>query len=330
MTTFWGELMDQRKIKTRRLTQQVLEAGSGPLVILCHGFPELSWSWRRQLPALADAGFRAVAPDMRGYGGTDRPEAVEAYSILDLVGDMVDLVAALGETSAVIVGHDWGAPVAWTAAQLRPDVFRGVVGLSVPFQARRPDRPPLETWRAVAEAKGLGEFYMVHFQTPGVEAAFEADVDRALRRGFWAYDGSTPDALRSTGFHPKGVGFLESVSEPQGLPPWLSEAELSIYVTAFEASGFTGPLNWYRNIDRNWALTAFAQDRKVEVPALYVVGDRDPVRNYTAGGAAELARWVPKLAGSVLLEGAGHWIQQERPDEINRLLVGFLTGAAFA
>ncbi len=318
--------MRQHTLKTDGLEQQILEAGEGPLVIFCHGFPELGWSWRRQLPALAEAGYRTVAPDMRGYGGTKGPKAVDGYTILDLVGDMVDLVRALGEDQAVIVGHDWGAPVAWHAALMRPDVFRGVVGLSVPFQARRPERPPLETWKAITKAKNLGEFYIAGFQKPGVEAQFEEDVERGLRKGFWAYDGATPDHLRSSGFHPEDKSFLDSISEPTGLPDWLSEAELSIYVTAFEASGFAGPLNWYRNLDRNWALTAAFQNKTIDVPALYVVGDRDPVRNYTATGAAELQRWAPKLWENVLVEGAGHWIQQERAEEVNALLLGFLAG----
>jgi pimeloyl-ACP methyl ester carboxylesterase len=318
--------MRQHLLKTDTLTQQVLEAGSGPLVVFCHGFPELSYSWRHQIEALAAAGYRAVAPDMRGYGGTDRPAEVADYSILQLVGDMVDLVRACSETQAVIVGHDWGAPVAWHAALLRPDVFRGVVGLSVPFQARRPERSPLDTWRMITKAKNLGDFYIVRFQERGVEAEFEADVDRALRRGFWAYDGATPDHLRSTGFHPRTESFLSSISEPTGLPRWMTEDELAVYVKAFEASGFAGPLNWYRNLDRNWALTAFAQGKRIDVPALYVVGDKDPVRNYTASAAAELATWAPRLVDSVLVEGAGHWIQQERPDEINARLIAFLEG----
>ncbi|MBS0298153.1 MAG: alpha/beta hydrolase [Proteobacteria bacterium] len=318
--------MRQHTIQTDTLNQQVLEAGSGPLVVFCHGFPELGFSWRHQVQALADAGYRAVAPDMRGYGGTERPDGVDAYSILNLIGDMVDLVRALGEEQAVIVGHDWGAPVAWHAALLRPDIFRAVAGLSVPFQARNATRSPIATWKALTEARNLGDFYIVRFQEPGVEAEFEADVEQALRRGFWAYDGATPDALRSTGFHPKGESFLSSISEPTGLPPWMSEADLSAYVAAFRASGFTGPLNWYRNVDRNWSLMAFAQNKTIDVPALYVVGDKDPVRNYTAAAAADLKRWVPRLVDNVLVEGAGHWIQQERPDEINRLLLGFLRG----
>jgi pimeloyl-ACP methyl ester carboxylesterase len=318
--------MEVRLVDTDGLRQQVIEAGSGPLVILCHGFPELSWSWRRQLPALAEAGFRAVAPDMRGYGGTDRPEAEEAYSILHLVGDMVDLVRALGETEAVIVGHDWGAPVAWHAALLRPDVFRAVAGLSVPFQPRRPGRPPVATWRSLVSRKRLGQFYMLGFQQPGIEAEFMADVEGALRKAFYAYDGATPDAERSSGFHPEEVSFLESLWTPQGLPAWLGEEELGIYVRAFETSGFTGALNWYRNLDRNWAATAFAQNKRIEVPGLFMVGDRDPVRGYAGSAEAELAAWIPDLRAHHVVAGAGHWLQQERPETVNAALVAFLNG----
>ena len=318
--------MQNRQIETDGLSQHVLEAGEGPLVILCHGFPELSWSWRRQLPAIANAGYRAVAPDMRGYGGTRGPAEVESYTILNLVGDMVDLVRALGERQAVIVGHDWGAPVAWHAALLRPDIFRAVVGLSVPFQGRKTSGEPVARLKALTAAKGLGEFYMVRFQEPGIEAEFEADVERALVRVFWGYDGATPDALRSTGFYPRASSFLDSVSDQAARPPWLSEEELAVYVAAFSRSGFSGPLNWYRNLDRNWRLTGFAQALRIEVPALFVVGEKDPVRNYTAAAAAELPDWAPKLQDSVVVPGAGHWIQQERPDEINRRLIDFLGG----
>ncbi|MBC6980444.1 alpha/beta fold hydrolase [Caulobacter sp. 17J80-11] len=317
--------MQQRRIQTDGLTQQILEAGEGPLVIFCHGFPELGSSWRRQLPALAAAGFHAVAPDMRGYGGTDRPQAVEAYTILNLVGDMVDLVRALGHQQAVIVGHDWGAPVAWHAALLRPDVFRAVAALSVPFQPRRPGRPPIETYKAIAARKKLGDFYMLQFQEPGAEAAFEADVAGGLTRAFYAYDGATPDERRSTGFTPEGVAFLDSVTDAVR-PPWMDAEELATYVAAFEASGFGGPFNWYRNLDRNWSLMAFAQDRTIDVPALFAVGQKDPVRNYAGHAEAELKRWVPDLRVQAVIPGAGHWLQQERPEEVNRLLIELLKG----
>lgn len=316
--------MNERLVETEGLTQNILEAGSGPLVIFCHGFPELGFSWRRQLPAIARAGFRAVAPDMRGYGKTARPEDPEAHTILDLVGDMVDLVRALGETQAVIVGHDWGAPVAWHAALLRPDVFRAVAGLSVPFAARRAGRPPIETWKALSKARNLGDFYMVRFQDPAVAAELDADVEGALRRMIWAYDGSTPDAERSTGFIPSGVAFSEAMKRPDLMPGWLKADELAHYVNAFESSGFSGPLAWYRAIDRNFALTAFARDLPIEVPAFFAVGEKDPVRIYTAKAAAELEQWAPKLKINKVIDGAGHWLQQERPDEVNRLLTEFL------
>jgi pimeloyl-ACP methyl ester carboxylesterase len=315
----------ERLVETDGLAQSILEVGSGPLVIFCHGFPELGFSWRRQLPVVAKAGFHAVAPDMRGYGKTEKPKALEAYSILELVGDMVALVRALGETQAVIVGHDWGAPVAWHAALLRPDIFRAVASLSVPFAHRSAGRPPIETWRALSEAKSLGDFYMVRFQDPAVAVELDADVEGALRRMLWAYDGSTPDAERSTGFLPKGKAFLDAMPRPDRLPPWLEQAEFAHYVHAFESSGFFGPLAWYRNIDRNFALTAFAREMRIEVPALFVVGEKDPVRLYTAKAASELERWVPKLAKeSCVIESAGHWLQQERPNEINELLIAFL------
>jgi pimeloyl-ACP methyl ester carboxylesterase len=318
--------MRHHHVQTETLRQHVLEAGEGPLVILCHGFPELSWSWRAQVEALAAAGYRAVAPDMRGYGGTDKPNRVEDYTLLHLVGDMVALVQALGEKQAVVVGHDWGAPVAWNCALMRPDLFRAVAGLSVPFTPRRVGRPPLETWREIVKSKGLGQFYMLDFQRPGAEAEFEADVRANLTRAFWAYDGTTPDALRSTGFYPEGETFLSAVKGPGERPPWMSSEDLDRYVQAFEAGGFRGPVNWYRNMDRNHELTAWVQDRKIEVPALFLVGEKDPVRNYTGFAEAELKRWVPNLVDKQVLPGAGHWVQQERADEVNAALLGFLRG----
>ena len=176
--------MQGRLVKTDGLTQQVLEAGSGPLVLLIHGFPELGISWRAQVEALADAGYRAVAPDMRGYGGTDKPEDTGAYSILNLVGDMVDLVRALGETQCVVVGHDWGAPVAWHCALMRPDMFRAVAGLSVPFQPRRPGGPPIPAMKAITKRAGLGDLYIVRFQAGDAHQQADADPATALRKMF--------------------------------------------------------------------------------------------------------------------------------------------------
>jgi pimeloyl-ACP methyl ester carboxylesterase len=316
--------MQTRIVKTDGLDQQVLEAGEGPLVLLIHGFPELGISWRAQVKTLAEAGYHAVAPDMRGYGGTDKPAETEAYSILDLVGDMVDLVRALGETSCAVVGHDWGAPVAWHCALMRPDIFTAVAGLSVPFQPRRPGGAPTPIMAAMAKRAGLGELYINQFQDPEHHRIFEADVAAGLRKGFYAYDGATPSERQSTGFIAPGQNFLSEVAEDATLPPWMSDAHHAEYVAAFTAGGFKGPLDWYRNIDRNWALTAFLQGKQIHQPSLFIVGEKDPVRHYAGQHEATLKDWLTDLRSQTVLPGAGHWLQQERPEEVNAALLVFL------
>lgn len=317
--------MHTRLIRTDGLTQSVLESGSGPLVLLIHGFPELAVSWRAQVDALAGAGYRVAAPDMRGYGGTEKPGETDAHTILHLVGDMVDLVRALGESQAMVIGHDWGSAVAWHCALLRPDIFRAVAGLSVPFQPRRAKGPPTAAMTSISKAAGLGDLYILRFQDPDAHAPFDADPAAALRKCFWSYDGATPAAQRATGFLPGGCGMLDAISDEAGLPPWMSAGHFAEYVEAFAAGGFKGPLDWYRCLDRNWALTAWLQDRRVEVPALFVVGEHDPVRHYAGAHEATLGDWLTDLRGSHVLPGAGHWLQQERPEEVNRLLLTFLS-----
>ncbi len=315
--------MIQRDVPTDGLTQRVLEAGpdDGPLVLLIHGFPELGVSWRAQVAALAQAGFRAVAPDMRGYGGT---RAEEGFTLLHLVGDMVDLVRALGRKTCVVVGHDWGAPVAWHCALMRPDLFTAVAGLSVPFQPRRPKGPPTPAMAAISRRAGLGDLYISRFQAPDAHRAFDADPATALRKMFFAYDGATPDARQSTGFLPAGVDLLDSIADDATLPPWMSAEHFAEYVDAFSAAGFKGPVDWYRALDRNWELTAWLQDRRIEAPSLFIVGERDPVRHYAGGHEAGLKDWLTDLRGQHVLPGAGHWLQQERPEQVNRLLLDFL------
>lgn len=316
--------MQTRLIKTDGVTQSILEAGSGPLVLLIHGFPELAISWRAQVEALAKAGYHAVAPDMRGYGGTDKPTETTAYGLMTLVGDMVDLVRALGETSCVVVGHDWGAPVAWHCALTRPDLFRAVFALSVPFQPRRVQGPPTAAMAAISKRMGRGDLYISRFQAPDAHDPMDADPEQALRKMFHAYDGATPDGRQSTGFFPEGVDLMGSIADDATLPPWLTKAHFQEYVEAFTAGGFKGPLDWYRNLDRNWAETAWLQDRRIEVPAGFVVGERDPVRHYAGPAEAGLKDWATDLRVQQIVPGAGHWIQQERPDEVNRLLIDFL------
>lgn len=316
--------MQTRRVETDGLTQQVLEAGEGPLVLLIHGFPELGISWRAQVQALAEAGYHAVAPDMRGYGGTDKPERREDHTILHLVGDMVDLVRALGESECVVVGHDWGAPVAWHCALMRPDIFKAVAGLSVPFQPRRASGPPTPAMAAISKRAGLGDLYISTFQADDAHAIFDADVATGLRKGFYAYDGATPDTRQSTGFIPAGHDFLSVVPDDATLPPWMSEAHFQEYVTAFTAGGLKGPIDWYRCLDLNWTLTAFLQGATIHQPSLFLVGERDPVRHYSGQHEAGLKDWLTDLRGQVVLPGAGHWVQQERPDQVNAALLGFL------
>src|SRR5215831_2471753 len=267
----------QRMVETNGIRLHLAEQGAGPLVVLCHGFPESWYSWRHQLAALAAAGFHAVAPDMRGYGQSDRPEEIDKYTLLHLVGDMVGLLDALGADSAVIAGHDWGAPVAWNTALLRPDRFRAVIGLSVPYGARRAAPAPPTTYMPRSEQ---GVFYQLYFQEPGVaEAEFERDVRSTMRRVLYGISGSPPRGEGGIGLVPP-TGFLTNAQDPATLPPWLTEADIDFYTHEFEQSGFRGGLNWYRNIDRNWQLMAPFTGAKVQQPALFIGGDRDPVLSF--------------------------------------------------
>jgi pimeloyl-ACP methyl ester carboxylesterase len=313
--------VQHRFIEANGIRLHLVETGNGPLVVLLHGFPESWYSWRHQLNALADAGFHAVAPDQRGYGQTDRPEAVEAYSMFYLVGDVVGLLDALGEANAVVVGHDWGAPVAWHTALFRPDRLRGVAGLSVPYRPRG-HGPPLSLLRT---ALGDG-FYQIYFQKPGVaEADLERDIRTTVRTALYGASGDNP-TIPDMMVKP-GQGFLGDVAVPDHLPNWISDADIDFYTHEFERTGFAGGLKWYRNIDRNWELTAPWSGAQVTVPALYVVGDRDVVYHFPGSGpqsVANLINVVPNLKQAVVLEGCGHWTQQERPDEVNHLLIDFL------
>ncbi|MFC7722253.1 alpha/beta fold hydrolase [Nonomuraea recticatena] len=242
-----------RHIQVADLRMHVAEAGTGPLVVLLHGFPESWYSWRHQLLALAAAGYRAVAPDQRGYGGTDRPNAVEDYTILHTVGDVIGLIAALGEEQAVVAGHDWGSGVAWNSALMRPDRVRGVIALGGPY-GPRPAAPPLATMR-----KEAGEnFYVAYLQRPGVaDRELSQDPRTTVRRALF---GASGEAYPWNPIVPEDGGLLDTWREPEQLPDWLTEADLDVYAADFARTGFTGALNWFRNLDRNWALTSAWQD----------------------------------------------------------------------
>jgi len=324
----------QRMIESNGIRLNIAEQGKGPLVLLCHGFPESWYSWRQQIGALAAAGFHAIAPDMRGYGKSDAPEAIDQYTIFHLVGDLVGLLDALEAPTAVIVGHDWGANVAWQAARLRPDRFRAVAALSVPFRPRGPVRPT-----SVMPQTADAQFYQLYFQEPGVaEAELERDPRATVRNMLYGGSGEGAAAIRAAaassgaspnlGMVPKGGGFLRGSGAPATLPAWLSEADIDFYAGEFKRSGFRGPLNYYRNIDRNWELTAAFADVKVTVPALYVAGDRDMVVSFpgTDQLLANLKQFVPALRNIQMLSGCGHWTQQERPSEVSAAIIDFVRG----
>ena len=305
------------------IQMRVAEQGSGPLVLLCHGWPESWYSWRHQLAALAAAGYRAVAPDMRGYGGTDAPAAVDQYTLLHLVGDMVDLVHALGEAQAVIVGHDWGAPVAWHSALLRPDLFRAVVGMSVPFT------PPARTdLLSALAAGGIHNFYMQYFQNPGVaEAEFERDVEASLRRIHFSGSGDAPERAHF-GTVDFEQGYLSNTVEPDALPAWMDADDLAYYTAEFTRAGFRGGLNWYRNLKRSQPLLMPWRGRAIQQPSMFIAGSRDGVLRFPAS-KSQIERFsstLPALRGCHILEGAGHWVQRERAAVVSELLVGFVKG----
>jgi pimeloyl-ACP methyl ester carboxylesterase len=311
-----------RIVETNGIRLHVAEQGEGPLVILCHGFPECWYSWRHQLRALAEAGFRAVAPDLRGYGLSDRPEEVEKYTLLHYVGDMVGLLDAFGVKQAVIAGHDVGAPVAWQAALLRPDRFRGVIALGPPFRPRAfgGSAPPT----TVMPRNENAVFYQLFLQTPEADAALGRDMRRTFRSQFYSLSGDRP---------PSGGGFADagmvprkgfSLTDPASLPAWITESDIDVYVAEFTGSGFHGPLNWWRNIDRSWELLAAFDGAAVTVPALHIAGDRDFVVAVFKESIARQSILVPKLRPTIMLPGCGHWTQQERAPAVSAAMIDFL------
>jgi pimeloyl-ACP methyl ester carboxylesterase len=314
--------VSHRIIETNGIRIHVAERGTGPLVILCHGFPECWYSWRHQLRALAEAGFRAVALDLRGYGRSDRPEDVEKYTVLHHVGDIVGLLDAFGVKQAVIAGHDVGAAVAWQAALLRPDRFQGVIALGPPFRPRAfgGSVPPTTLMPRNENAV----FYQLFLQTPEAEAALERDLRRTFRSQFYSLSGDVPRSAGggfAAGMVPR-KGF--SLADPASLPAWVAESDIDVYVAEFTRSGFRGPLSWWRNIDRGWELMAAFDGAAVTVPALYIVGDRDFIAVAFQQAIARQSALVPRLRPAIMLPGCGHWTQQERAAEVNAAMIDFL------
>jgi pimeloyl-ACP methyl ester carboxylesterase len=317
--------VNHRFIQSNGIRMHLAEQGSGPLVVLLHGFPESWYSWRHQLQALAEAGFHAVAPDQRGYGQTDKPAAATEYTQLHLDGDVIGILDALGESQAVVIGHDFGAPIAWNTALFRPDRVRGVVGLSVPYAPRG----PVSLLTAMRSVFGDG-FYMAYFQQPGVaDAELARDVPTTMRRFLYSASGDAPPPSGDPRpVIPPGAGMLDILAEPDALPAWLTQTDVDFYVTEFERTGFTGGLNWYRTIDLSWELMSPWQGAQVLAPALYIAGDRDLVVHFPGMSQLipNLRLFVPNLKNTVMLPGCGHWTQQERSAEVNAAIVEFVKG----
>jgi len=318
------------EFRTIQLSDVALRAvvrGEGPLVVMVHGFPESWYSWRHQIEPIAAAGFTACAIDVRGYGGSDKPAPIEAYDMAHMVADVAGVIEALSpQAPAVVIGHDWGAPIVWNSALTRPDRVRAVAALSVPYMGV-PVRSLRETYEAVFTSKNRF-FYQHYFQAPGVaEAELEADVRASLRRFYYAISGEAPDGTWPAD---KVVGdpLLLRLPDPEPFPAWLTDADLDYYAAEFEASGFRGPLNRYRNHDRDFAWLQGFQGRRIEQPALFIGGERDLV--LTMFGRVDfvplMRAQVPDLRGADILPGCGHWTQQERPAQVNARLLAWLAG----
>ena len=320
------EQISFRTVKSNGLDMRVAEAdttrGKGPVVLLLHGWPESWYSWRHQLIALADAGYRAVAPDMPGFGGTGPLPRMEDYNILTIAGHVIGLLDAIGAASVKLVGHDWGAVIAWHLVKLYPERFSGLITLSVPY------RPHSETAPMVQTRKTFGErfFYQIYFQTPGVaEVELDADPGSLLRRLYCSPD-TERHAPKITDLHADAGGWIDRMGEPKERPGWLSAEDLNYYVNEFSRVGFTGGINYYRNIDRNWELMAPYALQKIEIPAMFMAGDRDFVigRATREQLLSSMRTDVPNLRDVVILPGIGHWIQQEAAEEVNVCMLNFL------
>ncbi len=312
-----------RHIETNGITLRVAVEGHGPLMILVHGWPELWYSWRHQIKPLAQAGYRVVALDQRGYGGSDKPHAVEAYDMAVLMADVVGLIDAFGADKAILVGHDWGAPIVWNTAALHPDRVAAVVGMSVPYR-RRGRTSHLAFWRKV------NLFYQLYFQDEGVaEAELERDIRTSLRKLYFAASGDAPSADGWFNGAADG-GLLRAFVDPDPFPAWMSDADFDYLVSNFEAGGFRGPLNRYRNQERDFEVLPEMGVALVTQPSAFIAGSQDFVRRFVPNLDAyeDVSSLCTDFRGKTIVDGVGHWVQQEAPGAVNAALLAFLESLA--
>jgi pimeloyl-ACP methyl ester carboxylesterase len=309
-------------VETNGIRLRVALAGQGPLIVLVHGWPESWYSWRHQIGALAQAGFRVAAPDVRGYGGSDKPTPIEAYAIKEMCADIAGLIESLGERQAILIGHDWGAPIVWNTALFFPEKVRAVAGLSVPYTGRGP-MPRIELFRNLYKDRF---FYQIYFQEPGVaEAELEADVRSSLRKIYYWGSGESRKAGPRPAKSPDAK-YLDGLVDPDPFPGWLTPDDLAYYAGEFERSGFRGPLNRYRTSKLDFEQQAPFASSAIRQPAAFIAGTLDPVLSFVPGVdlIAVMRERVADLRLVRLIEGPGHWIQQERPAEVNTALSEFL------
>lgn len=302
---------------------RVAVRGSGPLVLMVHGWPESWYSWRHQMAPVAEAGFTAAALDVRGYGGSDAPHPVEAYAMQSMVADIQAAADQLGGGKAILIGHDWGAPMVWNAALVDPQRFSAVAGLAVPYAGVSP-KPLLDVWLEKFTARNR-YFYQVYIQDEGVaEAEMEADIRSGLRKIYYALSGDAPDGAWPVN-KAHGATLLEGLKDPETFPGWMTAADIDYFVAEFTRSGFRGPFNRYRNHRRDHAWQMQYADRTIDQPSLFIVGSRDMALS-TFGRTPEvhMRAACTDLRGFHILDGCGHWTQQERPEEVNRLLVDWV------
>jgi pimeloyl-ACP methyl ester carboxylesterase len=309
-----------RRVPTNGIELNIAEQGEGPLILMCHGFPESWYSWRHQFAPLAKAGYHVVAPDMRGYGDSDKPQPASAYNQVEVVNDIIGLVTALGHENAIVFGHDWGAPTAWSCALNHPTKVRAVGALSVPFSPR-PEAPPLDTLKVIFKDQF---FYQLYFQEEGTaEAELEKDVRTSLRKFY--HMASAQMDLSTLSPKPADADLLSDLLDPEQMGDWLSTIDLDYYVDEFTRSGFRGPLNYYRNHNETWNLTAGAPT-KIHQPAMFAAGDKDGVIMMAAQALQDMPSHVTDLRINQLIPNVGHWTQQEAPAETTKLMLAFLTG----
>jgi pimeloyl-ACP methyl ester carboxylesterase len=313
-------MIEHHIVRTNGIHLHVAEAGEGDPVILCHGFPESWYSWRHQLQQLADAGYRAIAPDQRGYGDSDRPKKVTDYDIEHLTGDLLGLLDEIGEEKAIFVGHDWGALIVWDMARMHPDRMRAVVGVSVPFIPF-----PMPPTQLFEQLYGDNFFYILYFQAVGpADKELEADPRTTMAKTlYWASaDGMAGiEPTLASSLPRDGTGFLTAMGGvPSTLPEWLTDDDIDVYADQFRKSGFFGPLSYYRNLDRNWELNHELGPERATMPSFFIAGDRDPVPH----DDGTMKSLLPDFRGSAIIPDVGHWTQQEAPQAFNEALLGFL------